>query len=729
VAEKKQSLYPNAPYVHLIVYRGEVQFVMFMAAEAATPIELESSRYEALIRVLQAIRAHRDPAELFPVLRNELRNVVKFDSIGIIQYDEEGNEIAWHLAERCKEMKGGPCRDKVREETIPWWVYQNQQALVIPSFDRETRFAGALNQVRACGIRSGCAFPLTTVHRRLGVLFLGSEEPDAYSEHDISFLSLVADQIALATDDALNFDASRKAQEQLKLLLDLTNSVVSTLDLRELLRNISAHLRRVMQCDFVGVGLPDPGNNTHLRLYAVDFPESKGFIGEETLMPIDGSPPGIAFKTGEPYVAAIRDVAETTPDSPPSAEGFTVGCVLPLVSRGRIHGVLNLARREENAFSPDEVKFLMQVANQIAIAVENALAYSQITELKDKLAQEKLYLEDEIRTEMNFEEIVGKSAALRQVLKQVETVGPTESTVLIYGETGTGKELIARALHNLSARHSNAFVKLNCAAIPTGLLESELFGHEKGAFTGAIAQRIGRFELANRGTVFLDEVGEIPLELQPKLLRVLQEREFERLGSTRTLRTDARLIAATNRDLEAMVEEQKFRSDLFYRLNVFPVRVPALRERPEDIPLLVRHFTQQFARSMNKNIESIPSETMSALCEYHWPGNIRELQNVIERAVILSSGPVLRVVLSDLKNNGASMPALENTKSASRAENLGSMQRVLEETERKQILAALEESRWVVAGPKGAAARLGMKRSTLQVRMQKLRIARSSKPN
>jgi formate hydrogenlyase transcriptional activator len=389
---------------------------------------------------------------------------------------------------------------------------------------------------------------------------------------------------------------------------------------------------------------------------------------------------------------------------------------------------LNLARREENTFSPDEVKFLMQVASQIAIAVENALAYSQITELKDKLAQEKLYLEDEIRTEMNFEEIVGKSATLRQVLKQVETVGPTESTVLIYGETGTGKELIARALHNLSARHSNAFVKLNCAAIPTGLLESELFGHEKGAFTGAIAQRIGRFELANRGTVFLDEVGEIPLELQPKLLRVLQEREFERLGSTRTLRTDARLIAATNRDLEAMVEEQKFRSDLFYRLNVFPVRVPPLRERPEDIPLLVRHFTQQFARTMNKDIESIPSETMNALCEYHWPGNIRELQNVIERAVILSSGPVLRVVLSDLKSNGGSVPASENAKSAARPENLGNMQRVLEETERKQILGALEESRWVVAGPKGAAARLGMKRSTLQVRMQKLGIARSSKP-
>ena len=395
--------------------------------------------------------------------------------------------------------------------------------------------------------------------------------------------------------------------------------------------------------------------------------------------------------------------------------------VLPLVSRGRVHGVLNLARREANAFSADEVQFLMQVASQIAIAVENALAYRQITELKDKLAQEKVYLEDEIRSEMNFEEIVGTSAALRRVLKQVETVGPTVSTVLIYGETGTGKELVARALHNLSPRRASAFVKLNCAAIPTGLLESELFGHEKGAFTGAIAQRIGRFELANGGTVFLDEVGEIPLELQPKLLRVLQEREFERLGSTRTLRTDARLIAATNRDLTAMVEEQKFRSDLFYRLNVFPIRIPPLRERPEDIALLVRHFTQQFARRMNKRIESISAETMNAMCDYYWPGNIRELQNVIERAVILSSGAELRVPLSDFKTNGAAPAGLET---APRSETRGDLQRVLEETERKQILAALEESRWVVAGAKGAAVRLGMKRSTLQVRMQKLGIAR-----
>ena len=304
------------------------------------------------------------------------------------------------------------------------------------------------------------------------------------------------------------------------------------------------------------------------------------------------------------------------------------------------------------------------------------------------------------------------------MLQQVETVAPTDSTVLIYGETGTGKELIARALHNLSARHANSFVKLNCAAIPTGLLESELFGHERGAFTGAIAQRVGRFELANHGTMFLDEIGEVPLELQPKLLRVLQEREFERLGSTRTLRTDARLIAATNRDLEALVNEQKFRSDLYYRLNVFPIRVPALRERPEDIPLLVRHFVQQFSRRLSKTIDTIPSETMTTLVKYPWPGNIRELQNVIERAVILTAGPVLKVATEDLRarTNNVVMPSRAPSRPS---RNMRSM---LDEAERQQILAALEQANWTIAGPNGAAALLGTKRSTLQSRIKKLGI-------
>jgi formate hydrogenlyase transcriptional activator len=323
---------------------------------------------------------------------------------------------------------------------------------------------------------------------------------------------------------------------------------------------------------------------------------------------------------------------------------------------------------------------------------------------------------------MNFAQIIGKSASLRRVLKQVETVSPTDSTALIYGDTGTGKELIARAIHDLSPRRSKPFVKLNCAAIPTGLLESELFGHEKGAFTGAIAQRIGRFEVANGGTIFLDEIGEIPLELQTKLLRVLQEREFERLGSSRTLRTDARLIAATNRDLEAMVSEQKFRSDLFFRLNVFPVHVPSLRERQGDIPLLVRHFTQLFSRRMNRVIETIPSAAMDALARYHWPGNIRELQNVIERAVIISTGPTLNIDVSDLKFTKTDLAK----KPASPKSTNGALYSVLEETERQEILKALKESNWVVSGPNGAAAHLAMKRSTLQLRMQKLGITRGS---
>jgi transcriptional regulator with GAF, ATPase, and Fis domain len=340
--------------------------------------------------------------------------------------------------------------------------------------------------------------------------------------------------------------------------------------------------------------------------------------------------------------------------------------------------------------------------------------------LTDKLAQEKLYLEDEIRTEANFEEIVGKSRQLRHVLGLVETVAPTDSTALIYGETGTGKELIARAIHNLSPRRSRTFVKLNCAAIPTGLLESELFGHEKGAFTGAIAQRVGRLELANNGTLFLDEIGDIPPELQPKLLRVLQEREFERLGSTRTIRTDVRLIAATNRDLAAMVEEQKFRSDLFFRLNVFPVRLPALRERPEDIPLLVRHFAEEFSRRMNRTIETISSETMNALCQYHWPGNIRELQNVIERAVILSPGPALLVPLAEMQPRAMTVPASEDATTPSPRRR--PVRSILAEVDRDQIIQTLKEANGRVGGPSGAAFRLGLKRTTFITRMKKLGI-------
>ncbi len=402
------------------------------------------------------------------------------------------------------------------------------------------------------------------------------------------------------------------------------------------------------------------------------------------------------------------DPAEIPPEMYRKAagEGLNSFCDVPLISRNRLLGVLAVARREENAFDDDEVAFLTQVANQVSIGVENALAYTEIADLKDRLAQEKLYLEDEIRGEMDFEGIVGQSSALRHVLNLVETVAPSDSTVLLLGETGTGKELIARAIHDRSRRKDRTFVKLNCAAIPTGLLESELFGHERGAFTGAISQKVGRLELADKGTLFLDEVGDIPSEIQPKLLRALQEREFERLGSTHTKKVDVRLVAATNRDLEKMIESREFRSDLYYRLNVFPIRIPPLRERPEDIPLLVRYFAQKYGRRMEKQIESVPAAAMKKLSAWQWPGNIRELENFVERSVILTHSSTLQVPVGELSGNGRATPAPGSRES----------------DEREEILRILKETSGRVAGPLGAAAKMGIKRTTLISRMKKLGI-------
>src|SRR5436190_10993958 len=677
---------------------------------------LRAERYEALIRVSQAIGAHRDPKDLFSAMATEMHRVVQFDGIVVTQYDEASNEIRWTACEVCSHQGPVSPPDVPADETITKWVYQHQEPLVIPSLDREERFPRMIAFLKEKGFQSVCALPLTTVHRRIGSIAVASKHSDAYCEEEVRFLSLVADQVALAIDDALNFEASQSAQtalqrknDRLKLLLEVNNTIVSNLELRDLLRAISASIRSVMQCDGVGVALADR-ESKHLQVYAFDFPSNDGQIREGMLIATDAeSPTTRAFRTGEPVSLLRGDSVHF--DQLAEAEGVQSLCHIPLISRNRTLGLLSLARLAPEPFSPHDLEFLSLIGNQVAIAVENALAYREIAELKDRLSQEKVYLEDEIRSELNFEEIVGRSPALRNVLQEIDTVAPTDSTVLIYGETGTGKELIARAIHNLSRRSNSNFVKLNCAAIPTGLLESEMFGHEKGAFTGAVAQRIGRFELANHGTVFLDEIGEIPLELQPKLLRVLQEREFERLGSSRTLRTDARLIAATNRDLTAMVEERQFRADLFYRLNVFPVHVPPLRERQDDIPLLVRHFVQQFARRMSKVVDTIPTEAMNVLVRYHWPGNIRELQNLVERAVILSTGPVLKVPLNDLQAQSA--PA-----AARKIETL-------EEAERRHILDALDASAWVISGPNGAAASLGLKRSTLQARMEKLGIRRA----
>jgi formate hydrogenlyase transcriptional activator len=688
--------------------------------------------YEALVRVSRAIGAHGDLKELFGVLANELRRVVQFDFIGVSLRDRNSNTFDDYFIDMTSQSQLLPEEKLAPEETLASWVYERQEPLLRSTNELEPRYWRLQAMLKGLYVRSICALPLTTAHRKLGAITFGSKQVDTYSPSEVRFVSQVADYIALAFDDALNFAALRRASEELQsknerlqLLLDVTNQIVSNLKLHDLLRAISQDVRRVMQCDYAGLSLPDEGDK-QLRVYALDFPESKGFLQEDLVYPIEGSPSGTVFRTMKyltlqsPFAGWLNyPIVQKA-----VREDLKSFCFLPLISRNRAIGVLVLGRLRDDAFSQADIEFLSQVANQIALAVENALAYREIRELKEQLAKEKLYFEDEIRTEMNFAQIIGSSPSLRKALKRVEIVAPTDSTVLIYGETGTGKELIARGIHDLSPRRGKPFVKLNCAAIPTGLLESELFGHEKGAFTGAITQRIGRFEVADGGTIFLDEIGEIPLELQTKLLRVLQEREFERLGSSRTLRTDARLIAATNRDLEAMVSEQKFRSDLFFRLDVFPVHVPPLRERDGDIPLLVRHFTQQFAGRMKKVIQTIPSAAMDALCRYHWPGNIRELQNVIERAVIISTGPLLDLDLAELKPSKATHP--EERAATPKSPTNGVLHDVLMETERQQILQALKQSNWVVAGPNGAAARLGMNRSTLQVRIHKLGISRGA---
>ncbi len=681
---------------------------------AASP----EAQHQALLEVAEAISQHRDLRELFHELAARLHGVVEFDYLNLTLHDASRNVMRLHILETEEPRKIRPGAEFPVGETPSGWVWETQQPFVWNDTVEETRFPALIQILRENGVRSACSVPLTTAQRRLGVLSFGRGKAHDYAESEIGFMQQVARQVAVAVDNALNFERAQAYQRQLaqerdrlRVLLEVNNAMVSKLDLRALLNAISASLRRVIHHEYTSLALYEADKN-QMRVLALDFPQGKGLIHEEMLVPLEGSIAGSAFRTRRPLV--LDHAGMEAYDSPTSRllrdEGVRSVISMPLITHDRALGTLSLASLRDAAFQQGDVDLLVQVAGQVAIAVENALAFQEIAELRNKLAQEKLYLEDEIRSEMNFEEIVGESPSLRAVLKQVETVAPTDSAVLIQGETGTGKELIARAIHNLSPRREHTFVKVNCAAIPAGLLESELFGHERGAFTGAIAQRIGRFELAHGGTIFLDEVGDIPLELQPKLLRVLQEQEFERLGSVRTIRADARLVAATNRDLAEMVAARTFRSDLYYRLRVFPLVMPPLRERQEDIPTLVRYFVQKYARRMNRAVETIPSETLDLLVRYSWPGNIRELENLLERAVIVSPGPVLRVPLSELK-----IPA----EPAATGDLL-----TLEAAEREHILKALQAANWVLAGPRGAAAKLGMKRTTLQSRMQKLGVSR-----
>jgi formate hydrogenlyase transcriptional activator len=569
------------------------------------------------------------------------------------------------------------------------------------------------------GLRAMAFIPMIWGERAVGVLNLGCRREDAFSDSDVELLTHIAGQVAIAFQNSLNFHRAKKAQERTQTLLEATNAITTTLDLRELLRVTSSCLRGYFNHDVTGLALYDEDTNT-LLVHAIDRNDNSRFAAEGTAFPIDDSPLSQAFTTGKPVLEWRLDRDKFRGESMRAAyeAGWRSGACLPLIAHDRKLGVLGLASLREDAFSQIDADLLVNIADQVALAVENALQYHQIESLKDKLASEKGYLEEEIKTLYNFAEIVGQSHALQQVLKQVETVAPTDSTVLLIGDTGTGKELIARAIHNLSSRNERTLVKLNCAAIPTGLLESELFGQEKGAFTGAVTSRVGRFELAHQGTLLLDEIGEIPLDLQPKLLRVLQEHEFERLGSSRTIKTDARLIAATNCDLTHMVQQKTFRSDLFYRLNVFPIMIPPLRERTGDIPLLVGYFAQKHAARMNKHIKSVPAPTMETLCRYHWPGNVRELENFIERSVILSRGAELESPLAELQPSASAAVTAGDGHSSPGKPKLTTM----EDMERSYIEEVLRHANGMIAGKGGAAEILGMPSSTLRSRMKKLGI-------
>ena len=682
----------------------------------------ERDRFQLMLKINNAVTSHLDLQELVKTISASLRDIIPHDAAGIALYEPEHDHLREYTNVFYTDVNAFRIGDTIPIQGTPaGQVFLTGQPLLIRRPNPDQYPADRYSQLpEEMSPKSACLAPLSTHGRKLGIAGVSSTQVDNFTEKDLELFTHVADQIAIAVQNSLNFERANKERIRAQTLLEISNAITNNLDLHELIRATSACLRNYFQHDFAGMALYDEESN-QLVVHTLDTSRPKKYLFEGEAFPIEGTLNGLAFTSRQPVVRNRIDANESSwPLAHKffSEQGLRSACFLPMISGGCTIGVFNLGCRREDAFSDADTELLIHIAGQVALGVQNSLQYRQIELLKNKLASEKLYLEEEIKIQYNFAEIVGQSDALKRVLDQVETVAPTDSTVLLCGETGTGKELIARAIHNLSARHERTLVKLNCAAIPTGLLESELFGHEKGAFTGAVSQRIGRFELANKGTLLLDEIGEIPLDLQPKLLRVLQEHEFERLGSSRTTKTDARLIAATNCDLAQMVNEKRFRSDLFYRLNVFPIFIPPLRERAGDIPLLVGYFAQKHAARMNKQIESVPTQTMEVLCRYHWPGNVRELENFIERSVILSRGSELQSPLAELHRSDGAAAAGDGDGRAPQKAKLSTM----DEMERAYIEEVLRHVKGMVAGKGGAAEILGMPSSTLRSRMKKLGI-------
>jgi formate hydrogenlyase transcriptional activator len=676
-----------------------------------------AARYRALMEISSAIASEPDPQAVLHKTFVRLSKVIPFEIAALLLLDEKRGKArlqAIEIGEEALDIDIGTTLS-LKGTSVGLAIEKQKPVLFGDAQSQLKKFPEVTSRLKAKSIRSFYAFPISTSSSKLGALVVGTEKSRAlFRKDEIELMGCVATQIAISLDRALASESAgeyhrelERERDRLKLLLEINNHVVSRLEMNEFFRAASASIRRFLGNDVTGFWLLDE-ESKRLNCAVVDFPSSRNApasidIPEVTEQMME------KLRARTPYVDTLTDLERQFPPAITAvlrAESIVSIVHLPLVTpRGPIAN-MSVGSRRPNAFSPEDLDVLMQVANQIALALDNALAYERLNASRNHLEEQRIYLESEFVSESGFEDIIGKSTALRKVLDQIPIVAPTDSTVIIHGETGTGKELIARAIHRRSSRSNNTFVRLNCAAIPSGLLESELFGHEKGAFTGALTQRRGRLELADRGSLFLDEVGDIDLDLQPKLLRAIQEHEFERLGSTRTIQVNVRLIAATHKDLHKMIREGTFREDLFYRLNVFPIEVPPLRERREDIPLLVQHFVSRLCRRMQKSITSIPRETMDALMAREWPGNIRELENFIERAVILTPGDTLNAPLVELTASSVQVAPLLTFR----------------DSERNAIISALKAAKGKIAGKDGAAARLGLKRTTLLYKMRKLNI-------
>jgi formate hydrogenlyase transcriptional activator len=664
-----------------------------------------------LLEINNAVVSDLDLPALLRNVSTCLKQTIDHDFAVLFIYDSDAEQLRAHALH---SQSGEKTIDEGYllpvENTVSGAAFASRRTLVFSRADL-ARFPATrmLKMPHSAAVQSGCGVPLISRGQTLGVLTLISFKENNFTEENVELIEQVAGQIAIAVENTLSYQRSKRQSARFEMLLNASNALSAVLDLGEVLKVASGVLRQNVPHDFAGVALYDKEAH-NLRIMALENPPPN-FLEGALALPIEDTPDGLAFRTRQTVLRGKVDFSEFP--SPHMRLAYNSGvrsfCCVPLISRNQTIGVLAIANGFEDSLSRENGETVRLIANQIAGAIETAIQFDEIERLKNQLASEKLYLEEELQSEYNFAEIVGKSAALTNVLRQIETVAPTDSCVLLYGETGTGKELFSRAIHNLSGRRERTMVKLNCSAIPTGLLESELFGHEKGAFTGAIAPRVGRFELAHKGTLLLDEIGDIPLELQPKLLRVLQENEFERLGSSRTVKTNVRLIAATNCNLPEMVEEKTFRRDLYYRLNVFPITIPPLRLRREDIPLLAGYFTKKHGLRMNKRIESIPREAVDALCNYDFPGNVRELENFIERAVILTRGSELELPLAELNRNFQSSAAPDLPASSS-----------LEDVEKTHIAEVLKRTGGKIAGADGAASILGLPVSTLRHRMKKL---------